>query len=281
MTQYDLLLWGKTQLRTVSTNAYWEAIALLCFTLKTTHTHLISHPRQIIPSYKESHFQNLVQRRLQGEPLAYLMNQCEFWSLTLTVSPDCLIPRPETECLVTKILDKHPNNRPIQLVDLGTGSGAIALAIASERPAWSIVATDKSLEALNIAKHNAQRLGLRNIKFQQGDWLKALSSTQKFDIIVSNPPYIKAGDPHLKTALRYEPEIALVGGLQGEEALLHLIQEAPVYLLSGGQIWLEQGYNQAIQVAAYLQQYGYTDIQQYPDSAGILRISSGVHRRSL
>jgi release factor glutamine methyltransferase len=269
-----LFAWGKGRLNHVTSQAFLETVILLSFVLQTSHTHLLAHLESSISDVQERKFRALIQRRCQGEPIAYLTHSCEFWSLPLMITSKCLIPRPETELLVEKVLAYYPQDEIIRVADLGTGSGAIAVALSLERPHWEIIATDQSIEALQIAQHNAKCLGA-NVKFRQGDWFKTLSRQESFHAIISNSPYLAEQDIHLKDSLRYEPQMALIGGQQGTEILHYLIQHALPYLASGGRLWLEQGFDQAPIVKTYLKQYGYTTIQQYSDLAGIIRASSG------
>ncbi len=216
----------------------------------------------------------LLQRRADGEPLAYLTGEKEFYGLPLRVTADTLIPRPETELMVDTLLQlqqKHPMRR---ILDLGTGSGAIALALAAKLPACQITATDSSPAALTVARENARRLGLK-VNFACGHWFAALESkTPPFSAILSNPPYIADQDPHL-TALRHEPTRALVADGDGLADLFHLIEKAPEHLQAGGWLLLEHGQDQAAAVRERLAEGGFRDIQTQQDLAGLDRISLG------
>jgi release factor glutamine methyltransferase len=213
--------------------------------------------------------------RLRGEPLAYLVGQREFWSLPLRITPATLIPRPETELLVELALERLPYDAPLQVADLGTGSGAIALAIASERPNTKIVATDISAKALTVAKYNARKLKIYNVMFRQGNWCKPLAN-ERFALIVCNPPYLANDDPHLcQGGLRFEPPLALLAGYDGLRAISAIVPQAIAHLQSGGWLLLEHGYDQCEKVSALLQENGFIETTQHQDAANINRVSIG------
>ena len=216
-------------------------------------------------------FREECDRRLADEPLAYIEGRKEFWSLDLTVSPDVLVPRPETELLVEHCLAALPPT-PQRIADLGTGSGAIALALAHERPQWSITAVDASPAALAIARGNAARLGLRNVQFVEGNWCDRLGA-EPFDAIVSNPPYVAPDDPAL-AALRHEPLAALAAPDEGYADLLAILGTAPRRLRHGGLLLLEHGNTQAPRLAAALVARGYARVVCHPDLAGHARLSA-------
>ena len=273
------LQWGRQQLIRSSTGTpVLDAQLLLAAVLQVAQTTLLSHPAHRLSTELWGRFQQLIARRLAGEPVAYLLGRCEFWSLPLQINPACLIPRPETELIVEAILAHYAPETTIRVADLGTGSGAIALALASERPHWQIVATDFSKQALQIAQLNAKTLGLTQIQFRQGSWCTALKDCMPFHSIVSNPPYLRQHDKHLDS-LRHEPSIALTAGTNGLEALQQIIQQTRHYLLVDGYLWLEQGYDQAAKVAQLLIQHDYSEIKQYPDLNNILRVSRGKIKR--
>lgn len=205
------------------------------------------------------------QRRKKGEPMAYILGTQGFWSLHIAVNPHTLIPRPATELLVERVLMCLPGTNTHHVLDLGTGSGAIALAIAHERPHWTITASDDYPEALNTAQSNAQHYQINNITFVRSDWYKALQG-QLVDAIVSNPPYLKPGDPHLERGdLRFEPKHALISAPDGLTALRTVIDGSPALLRSGGYLLLEHGFDQGEAVRNFMKQAGYTHIQQYKD----------------
>jgi release factor glutamine methyltransferase len=268
------MAWGRKTLSPTIKSDYLDVTILLSFVLQIPRAYLLAHPQDAVSDEHQAQFCQLIARRSQGEPVPYLTGTCEFWSIPFRVTPHCLIPRPETELLVEKVLAYYPADAVIRVVDLGTGSGAIAIALSLERPHWQIIATDQSTAALQVAKHNAQYLKAR-IEFRQGSWFNALASQESFHAIISNPPYLRQNDPHLKGPIRYEPHIALIGGAKGTENLRYLIQHAPPYLTIEGQLWVEQGWNQADTIQSYFEQYRYKCIQQYTDLAGIVRVTSG------
>jgi release factor glutamine methyltransferase len=223
------------------------------------------------PQYER--YQQLVARRLDGEPVAYITGVREFWSLPIHVTPAVLIPRPETELLVECALAHLAHDADTTAADLGTGSGAIALAIAHERRHCQLMAIDASAEAIEVARDNARRLHLTNIDFRLGDWLAPVVG-KKFDVIVSNPPYIRAGDPHLfEGDVRFEPPAALVSGRDGLDAIRRIAKEARDRLRAGGYLLLEHGYDQAEAVADILRQAHFHDIRTHRDLAGHERVT--------
>jgi release factor glutamine methyltransferase len=250
-----------------------DAELLLVRATGRSRTHLGAFDEQPLSAAQMQVFRALVQRRLSGEPLAYIDGRKEFWSLELLVTPDVLVPRPETELLVERCLAllTGPHSR---IADLGTGSGAIALALAHERPSWTVVATDASAKALAVAGHNAQRLGLEHIDFRLGDWCQALAD-DRFDAIVSNPPYIAPDDAAL-VALTQEPAGALVAQSGGLADLLDIIEAAPAHLNSGGHLLLEHGCTQGPDVAGALVARGYARVVCRPDLAGLDRVTEAV-----
>ena len=232
---------------------------------------LITHDTDTLPPAAQERFEALCQRRLAGEPVAYLTGTKAFYGLELQVDARVLDPRPDTETLVDwalEVLDGHPAPR---LLDLGTGSGAIALALQHQRPDASVLAVDASEEALAVARANATRLGLA-VQFRHGQWMEGLEGV--FDAIVSNPPYIPAADPHL-AALTHEPLQALASGADGLEDLRTLIAQAPAHLKPGGWLLLEHGWDQADAVSALLHSAGLEQVQGRKDLAGIVRCSGG------
>ena len=232
---------------------------------------LITHDTDTLPPAAQERFEALCQRRLAGEPVAYLTGTKAFYGLELQVDARVLDPRPDTETLVDwalEVLDGHPAPR---LLDLGTGSGAIALALQHQRPDATVLAVDASPDALAVARANAQRLGLP-VQFRQGHWMEGLDG--EFDAIVSNPPYIPAADPHL-AALTHEPLQALASGADGLEDLRTLIAQAPAHLKPGGWLLLEHGWDQADAVSALLRSAGLEQVQGRKDLAGIVRCSGG------
>lgn len=268
-----LLAMAKHKLSPITDVPQLEADILLSHVLHVPRSYLHAWPERVIEKQQQESFFHLLNRRLQGEPIAYITSHKEFWSLDLIVTPDVLIPRPETELLVELVLEQIPAYAGMtRVADLGTGSGAIALSLAHERPYWEIHATDKSPAALQIAKYNVERLNLDRIIFHQGSWCAALPSI-KFSVIVSNPPYIAPGDHHLTQGdVRFEPISALVSPEQGLQDIQQIIHQAKDYLILGGMLLLEHGFDQAEKVVNIFQKEGYTDINIKQDLAGMNRV---------
>ena len=271
----ELLTEATGLLENSSDSARLDAEILLCHLLQKDRAYLITWPEKDIDSTTVDTYQQLIQRRLSGEPIAYITGQREFWSLNLSVNQHTLIPRPETELLVEHILEHYPANSTIKLADLGTGSGAIALALASERSKWQIIATDQSKQAINIAQQNATQLKLNNIEFRQGSWFQPLTGEQ-FDIIVSNPPYIAENDQHLRQGdVRFEPRSALSSGADGLDDIRQIADQARQYLHSAGLLIVEHGYDQQQETQRIFNSLGYKKIQQLEDIAEKPRITLG------
>ena len=255
-----------------------DAEVLLSHVLDRPRSYLHAWPERPLTPGEQSRFMSLIRRRRAGEPIAYITGRQEFWSLTFDVNRATLIPRPETELLVETALQLADpiGSYGLRLADLGTGSGCIALALAHERPRWQITAVDVSDDALQMAQRNARRLGIDNVEFLWNDWLSGFSANT-FDIIVSNPPYIRAGDPHLHD-IRHEPQTALVAGPDGLDALRRIITEAETCLKPNGLLLLEIGHDQSEAVHNLNQAAGYTGIQFKRDLAGIPRVCAGWAR---
>lgn len=252
-----------------------DAEALLCHLLQRDRSYLRAWPERELEAELLNQFNTLVQRRQQGEPLAYLIGWREFWSLKLKVTPATLIPRPETELLVEQALQRIPLDATWHIADLGTGTGAIALAIASERPTCRITATDFSQEALAVAQENATQLGITNIEFRHGSWCEALGD-ERFEMIASNPPYIDERDDHLqRDGLPFEPKTALTPGGDGLSALKTIITEAKRHLTAPGWLLLEHGYDQGATVRDLLIAAGYDEVATLRDLGGQERLSLG------
>lgn len=252
-----------------------EARMLLQHLLGVDHAWLLTHETEALDLPKLNQFQQLLQRRLDGEPIAHILGYREFYGLQLKVTPDTLIPRPDTEVLVEAALRRIPESMPYQVLDLGTGTGAITLAIASQRPHATVTAVDSSISALAVARENAQLLGIKNVNFVQGDWFSELEG-QQFDIIVSNPPYIPISDPHLLQGdLRFEPKNALASGSDGLDDIRKIVEQAKMHLTKQGSLHLEHGYDQAPQVLALIKNEGFATVEQHKDLAGIIRVTSG------
>jgi len=252
-----------------------EAELLLTHALGVGRAWLYAHGDDDVAPVLAGQFNCYISRRAAGEPLAYITGRREFFSLDLAVTPAVLIPRPETELLVEFALEKIPQGAEADIADLGTGSGAIALALAQARPRARVRATDASADAIEVARGNAARLGIRNIEFAQGDWCSALGD-MRFDVIVSNPPYIAAGDAHLQQGdLRFEPPGALASGADGLDAIRIIARDAPAHLRPGGWLLLEHGYDQGVAVRELLAQRSFVEVTTVHDLEGRDRVSAG------
>lgn len=250
-----------------------DAEILLAHVCKCSRVDLIRDCDELVTPENARLFQLAIEQRADGIPIAYLIGHKEFWSLDLEVSRDTLIPRPETELLVERALELLPVHDPCSVAELGTGSGAVALAIARERRKAAVTATDRSATALEVAQRNAARLGLRDIGFRTGDWVAALDETL-FDLIVSNPPYIAEGDPHLQQGdVRFEPRLALVSGRDGLDAIRRIITDARTHLRRGGWLLLEHGMTQGASVRSLMLSAGYWEVVTYRDIAGLERVT--------
>ena len=253
-----------------------EARLLLGHVLSRGPAWLYAHGDDALPAEAAERFRQLAARRVAGEPVAYLVGQRGFWTLELAVTPDTLVPRPETELLVEQALARLDPAQPARVADLGTGSGAIALAIASERPLAAVVATDRSEAALDVARRNAVDNGLgQRVEFRAGDWFAPLAG-ERFDLVASNPPYIAEGDPHLAQGdLRYEPPTALSSGPDGLDAIRAIVRAAPGHLVPGGWLLLEHGHDQGPAVRALLDAAGFEAVATVPDLEGRDRVGLG------
>ncbi len=256
-----------------------EAEALVAAALQIGRATLLAHPERRVSDPQHARVRDWLVRRARGEPLAYLTGVREFWSLTFRVTPDVLVPRPETEDVVARALAlgdelQARSGATPAVVDLGTGSGCIALAIAHERPAWRVTATDASPAALRVARGNAHSLELVHVEFVEGRWYAPLAG-RRFDLIVSNPPYVAANDTALDDpALRHEPRMALTPEGDGYAALRHIIEDAPHYLRAGGCLVLEHGARQGSDVSRMLETRGFRHVRCAPDLAGHDRVTS-------
>ncbi len=252
-----------------------EIQCLLQQVLNVPRAWLLAYSEHYPNETEQIRYHELLQRRLRGEPVAYLLGEREFFGLMFKVTPATLIPRPETELLVELALPRIPHQGLCRVLDLGTGSGAIALALAHARPDIYVLGCDASPTALEVGRANAQQLAIANAAFILSDWFEALA-TQKFNIIVSNPPYIAAGDPHLTQGdVRFEPISSLVSGGDGLHDIRHIAAQAPNYLEPEGWLLLEHGYDQAARVRELLQQAGFDVVFSACDLAGIERVSGG------
>jgi release factor glutamine methyltransferase len=252
-----------------------EAQLLLQHVLNVNRAWLIAHENDALQANQHAAFEALLNRRLNGEPIAYILGGRAFYGLDLLVTPDTLIPRPDTETLVEAALAKIPMAAHPSILDLGTGSGAIALAIAKNRPQASVIAVDASKAALAVAKKNAQNLRIDNVEFVLSNWFQHLNN-QPFDVIVSNPPYIEENDAHLSQGdLRFEPISALSSGEDGLNDIRQIIENSLVHLLPQGWLMLEHGFNQADKVADLMANTGFVSIETIKDFGGNNRVTIG------
>ncbi|MGI8560630.1 MAG: peptide chain release factor N(5)-glutamine methyltransferase [Luteimonas sp.] len=255
-----------------------EAELLLAHVLDKPHGWLFAHGDMRIHTQAVERFDALIARREAGEPVAYLTGRRGFWTLDLMVTPDTLIPRADTERLVELALERIAEDADARVADLGTGSGAIALAIASERPRAQVVATDRSAAALAVARHNAQVAGIANVEFRAGDWCVPLAG-EPYHLIASNPPYIPRDDAHLAQGdLRYEPAAALASGFDGLDDLRRIVRDAPAHLRPGGWLLLEHGHDQGEAVRALLAGAGFVEVETAQDLEARDRVGLGRFR---
>lgn len=259
------------QLQDASESPRLDADLLLARALDVPRSYLFAHPEDTLDPAAMGRFTRTIERRAAGTPIAYICGEKEFWSMNLMVTEDTLVPRPETETLVSQALLLLPREETRRVLDLGTGSGAIALALAKERPGCSIVATDCSTAALSVARENARQHDLPNIEFLSGDWLEPVAN-QRFDVIVANPPYVSEGDPRLEQ-LKHEPLVALASGVDGLEAIRRISADAVAVLNTGGSLLIEHGDEQHEAVAAILDTFGWSSIAVAKDLAGISRVT--------
>lgn len=257
------------ELAAVSDSPLLDCQLLLAHCLGKTRAFLYARDEELLSPSQQQCFAAAMARRRAGEPVAYIVGRQWFWDMHLAVGPATLIPRPETETLVSAILGRH-DTEALKFLDLGTGSGAIAISIARERPSWDIHASDYSEPVLAVARANADEWSKGRIRFHRSDWLSGLPG-EMFDIIACNPPYISAGDEHLP-GLRFEPGIALVSGNDGMDAIREIIRQAPAHLLPGGTLVFEHGASQRSQVAGLLERAGYCNIETLDDNSGLARV---------
>lgn len=250
-----------------------EAEILLSHVLHHNRAWLFAHPEALLTQEQTQYYQELIKKRAQGTPIAYLIGEREFWSLTLKVTPQTLIPRHETEQLVELALELLAHESHARILDLGTGSGAIALALAHEHPSWHIDACDRSAGALKIAQNNADRLNITNVHLYQSDWFHSVPA-ENYHAIISNPPYIAVTDPHIRQGdLIFEPIDALVSGQDGLADLQYIITHSYDRLLPNGLLLLEHGYDQKMSIQAILNKLGYCHVRSWQDHAGHDRVS--------
>jgi release factor glutamine methyltransferase len=248
-----------------------DAELLLARALDVQRSYLFAHPEDEMDESAAMRFSEIVVKRREGMPMAYIAGEQEFWSMPLVVTPATLVPRPETETLVEQVLSRLPRRATARVLELGTGSGAIALALAKERPACQVTATDVSADALAVARENARRLLIPNVEFREGDWLEPVRG-MTFDIVVSNPPYVATGDLHL-ARLGFEPRGALEAGVEGLDAIRQISAESGTVLDAAGWLLLEHGATQVDAVVALLSTDGWHDIDTVRDLAGLPRVT--------
>ena len=274
------MAFGNYRLRETSDTVALDAEVLLMHVLGCDRAHLRAWPEKQLTEAQTSDYAALIESRREGWPIAYLTGEREFWSRLFRVAPGVLIPRPETELLIELALAVLPADHPADMLDLGTGSGIIAITLAVERPRSRVAAVDVSAEALAIAQTNAERLAARNLRLLQGDWLTPLPPNERYDLIVSNPPYIAVNDPHLRQGdLRHEPGLALASGADGLTALRRIIAEARDFLKPGGALLLEHGYDQADAIGVLLLASGYGEITHHQDLQGHRRATMARYGR--
>ena len=262
-----------SELESISDSARLDVELLLGHVLEKNRTWLFTWPEKLVAEDAHSTFLSLLKRRVQGEPIAHILGEREFWSLPLYVDSSTLIPRPDTEALVETAIELTTS--PDNILDLGTGTGAIALALASEFPNANVVAVDKSPQAVALAQRNLQRLQFNHVTILESDWFAALNK-QRFDVIVSNPPYIDEHDPHLAQGdVRFEPVSALIAGEAGLADIRFIIESAQKHLSLGGVLLLEHGWRQAQAVQRLFEQNGYAKIETRKDIGGNDRVTLG------
>jgi len=273
----NAIVQGQQVLTAGSDSALLDAQILLSFVLNKPHSFLLTWPEKQLTDEQFSHYLCLLTRRQQGEPIAYIVGEKEFWSLPLKVSPATLIPRPDTETLIELVLEQYNDSTSVRCLDLGTGTGAIALALASENSHWQIEAVDFSDDAVTLAKHNAKNLGLSHVDIYQSNWFSAVSAEKSFDIIVSNPPYIDEADENLAQGdVRFEPKSALVANEQGLADIRYITNNAMRFLVQGGKLFFEHGFAQGQVVRDILQESGFENPQTVQDLNGHDRITWAV-----
>ena len=270
----DLLARGAAALEPLAVDAFLEAGILLAHVIGKPRSWLFAHPEAPVNGHTASRFDRMIEQRVKGAPIAYLTGRREFWSLDLQVTPDTLIPRPETELLVERAL-ALPLPAAARVADLGTGSGAVAAALSCERPAWHIIATDTSEEALKVATGNFRRLGLDRVEPRLGTWFDPLAG-ERFDLIVSNPPYIARGDRHLSEGdVAHEPRAALSSGTDGLDSLRTLTGGARAHLTRGGWLLVEHGWNQGAAVRELFVAADFSSIETHRDYTDQERVTGG------
>lgn len=277
----SILAQATTTLSKTSDSAALDAEILLCQVLNKNRSYLRAWPEKNLTHEQYEQFEKLLQQRAQGTPIAHLTGVKEFWSRDFRITPDVLIPRPDTELLIELALELIPANQACKLLDLGTGSGIIAVTLAAERPNCLVVACDQSEKALVIAQENARSHQIKNVQFFLSDWFDQIPD-DKFDLIISNPPYIAADDPHLQQGdVRFDPDSALIADQQGLKDIIRIADQARQHLTNKGHLLIEHGYDQQQQVQEIFQHFAYRNIQTYTDLAGHPRASYGQLEKTL
>lgn len=272
MTIQELLNFSRQQI--TSDSAKLDAELLLAFCLDRNRSFLYAWPEKIVDAAVVEKFNALIERRCNGEPIAHLIGEREFWSLKLQVNASTLIPRPDTEKLVEIALQLNCDNAKV--LDLGTGTGAIALALAKERPQWQLLGVDLSGDAVALAQRNLETFKFNNVRFEKSDWYAAIDENQRFDLIVSNPPYIDANDTHLNEGdVRFEPRSALVAANNGLADIATIAKHAPHYLQKSGWLLIEHGFAQGTAVRAEFNSNGFSDVTTWCDDGGRDRVTGG------
>ncbi|MDD4916002.1 MAG: peptide chain release factor N(5)-glutamine methyltransferase [Methylococcales bacterium] len=275
-TIQNLLRTACSRLAATSDTAQLDAEVLLCFCLHKNRSYLRTWPEKQLDVAQCSQFQALIDRRAAGWPIAYLTENREFWSRDFKVSPDVLIPRADSELLIELSLPLLSETRAEKIIDLGAGSGILAITLAAERPQAQVLATDICAKALRVAAENAARLNIRNVDFLQSAWFDMVPA-QRFDLVISNPPYIAANDPHLRQGdVRFEPESALISADNGLQDIRLIAEQARHYLKNNGHLLIEHGYNQQTDVQAIFKALNYQDIATHCDLSGRPRVTSGL-----
>jgi release factor glutamine methyltransferase len=263
------------QLAAVSDSALLDAEVLLCHCLNKNRSFIRAWPEHQLTDQQAAEFQDLIAQRQQGVPVAYLTGEREFWSRSFKVNPDVLIPRPDSELLIELSLDLLPANQANKIIDLGTGSGILAITLAAERRTSQVIACDLSPAALRTAQANAQQLQIDNVSFLTSNWFSAITD-RDFDLVISNPPYIDKQDPHLQQGdVRFEPDSALISPENGLQDIRLLTDQARQHLKIGGYLLIEHGYDQQTAVQALFKRFNYQQITTHPDYAGNPRVTSG------
>jgi len=272
----DALYDAKARLAAVSASASLDAQLLLAEVLQVSRAYVLAHGEDILTPQQVADYEAWIVRREPGEPVAYILGRKPFYDREFAVSPAVLIPRPETELLIELALQLTSSDQPLSIADLGTGSGALAITLALERPLAQVTATDLSPTALAVARRNATQHAARNVRFLLSDWFAVLPEKERFDLIMSNPPYLAENDPHLARGdVRFEPLLALRSGPDGLNDIRRIILNAPARLATGGWLLCEHGYDQSEVVRSLLRQAGLLEVASYPDLQGHLRVSGG------